>query len=127
MDRFKKVGRQVCSDCGPRVARWFVCFQTENTNLGKFWRALDWKMLIYFMPIWNILQIFGIFYRYLGYFTVIRGILQITIWYILCSFGTFFRFSEKTLATLQGPVTLLSDQKIGSNGRWKKIKILIKF
>jgi uncharacterized protein (DUF779 family) len=21
-----------------------VCFPTKNTNLGKFWRALDWKM-----------------------------------------------------------------------------------
>jgi hypothetical protein len=29
--------------------------------LGKFWRALDRKMLIYFMPIWNILQTFGTF------------------------------------------------------------------
>jgi hypothetical protein len=43
--------------------------------LGKFWRALDWKVLIYFMAVWNI-------YRHLGYF--------MTIWYILCSFGTFF-------------------------------------
>jgi hypothetical protein len=25
-------------------------------------RVLDWKMLIYFMNIWNILQTFGIFY-----------------------------------------------------------------
>jgi hypothetical protein len=52
-----------------------VSFQTKNPKLGKFWGALDWKMLIYFMAIWNI-------YRHLGYF--------MTIWYILCSFGTFF-------------------------------------
>jgi hypothetical protein len=26
-----------------------VCFQTKNPNLGKFGRALDWKMFIYFM------------------------------------------------------------------------------
>jgi hypothetical protein len=32
-----------------------VCFQTKNPNLGKFWRALEWKMLKYFMAIWNIL------------------------------------------------------------------------
>jgi hypothetical protein len=39
-----------------------VCFQTKNPNLGKFWRALDWKKLIYFfghlgyfMEIWEIL------------------------------------------------------------------------
>jgi hypothetical protein len=25
-----------------------VCFQTQNPNLGKFWRALEWKMLVHF-------------------------------------------------------------------------------
>jgi hypothetical protein len=38
-----------------------VCFQTENPNLGKFWKALEWKMLVYFMVMWNILRSFGIF------------------------------------------------------------------
>jgi hypothetical protein len=38
--------------------------------LDKFWRALDWKMLIYFMAICNTM-----------YFT--------DIWYIVCPFGTF--------------------------------------
>jgi hypothetical protein len=28
-----------------------VYFLTKNTHLGKFWRALDWKMLIYLMVI----------------------------------------------------------------------------
>jgi hypothetical protein len=28
-----------------------VCFQTKNPNLGKFWRALQWKILVYFMTI----------------------------------------------------------------------------
>jgi hypothetical protein len=28
-----------------------VCFQTKNPNLDKFWKSLDWKMLIYFMDI----------------------------------------------------------------------------
>jgi hypothetical protein len=65
-----------------------VSFQTQNPTLGKLWWAqgvadpkknfdgpyIDWKMLKYFMAIWNI-------YRHLGYF--------MTIWYILCSFGTF--------------------------------------
>jgi hypothetical protein len=37
-----------------------VCFQTKNPNLGKFWSALEWKMLLYFMTIWNILRPFGI-------------------------------------------------------------------
>jgi hypothetical protein len=60
-----------------------VNYQTKNPNLGKFWRALDWTMLIYFMAIWTILQTFGIFY---GHF----GVYCMTIWYILCKFGTFF-------------------------------------
>jgi hypothetical protein len=42
--------------------------RTKNPDLGKFWRALDWTMLIYFMAIGNILQTFGIFYSHLGYF-----------------------------------------------------------
>jgi hypothetical protein len=37
-----------------------VCFQTKNINLGRFWRALDWKMLIY-LPFLNIIRTFGIF------------------------------------------------------------------
>jgi hypothetical protein len=32
-----------------------VCFQTKNTNLGQFWGALEWKMLVYFLVIWYIL------------------------------------------------------------------------
>jgi hypothetical protein len=28
----------------------------KNSNLGKFWNPLKWKTLVYFMPIWNILQ-----------------------------------------------------------------------
>jgi hypothetical protein len=56
-----------------------VCFQTKNTNLDKFWRVLDGKMLLYFMAIWNI-------YEHLWYFT--------TIWYIFSS------CTKKNLASL---------------------------
>jgi hypothetical protein len=52
-----------------------VCFQTKNPSLGKFWRVLQWKMLVYFMTI-------GLFYGNWKYF--------IPIWYILWSFGIFF-------------------------------------
>jgi hypothetical protein len=31
-----------------------VYFYTKNPNLGKFWRTLEWKMLVYFMTVWNI-------------------------------------------------------------------------
>jgi hypothetical protein len=58
-----------------RVARFFGCqifgFQTKNPNLGKFWRALDWKILIYFMAIWNILRTFGKLYDNLVNFMTI--------------------------------------------------------
>jgi hypothetical protein len=56
-----------------------VSFQTKNPNLGKFWRALDGKMLICFRAIWNILRIFGIFYDHLVQF--------VFIWYISSGFG----------------------------------------
>jgi hypothetical protein len=51
-----------------------VCFQTKNPNLGKFWKALQWKMLVYVMDIWSILRSLGIFYGHLVYLVV--------IWYI---------------------------------------------
>jgi hypothetical protein len=37
-------------------------FQTKNPNLGKFWRAFEWIMLLYFMVIWDILRLSGINY-----------------------------------------------------------------
>jgi hypothetical protein len=56
-----------------------VYFQTKNPNLGKFLRALDWKMLIYFVDIWNSLQTFVEFYDHLVQFVL--------IWYIFSAFG----------------------------------------
>jgi hypothetical protein len=38
-----------------------VCFQTRNPNLGKFWRVSQWKMMVYFMETWSLLQSFVIF------------------------------------------------------------------
>jgi hypothetical protein len=32
-----------------------------HTNLGTFLRAFEGKLLVYFMAIWNILELFGIF------------------------------------------------------------------
>jgi hypothetical protein len=66
-----------------------VCFQTKIPDLGKFWMALDWKMLIYFMAIWNILWRFGILYNHLVHF--------VFIWYI---FPVSVTCAEKNLATL---------------------------
>jgi hypothetical protein len=56
-----------------------VCFQTKNTNLGKFWSALVWKMLVYFMVIWNNLWSFDIL---LWPFENV-----VVIWYIFPRFG----------------------------------------
>jgi hypothetical protein len=85
-----------------------VYFQTKNHNLGHFWRASDWKMLIYIMmTIWSILRTFGIFYDHLVHF--------VFIWYILCSFGTFFPLwvscTKKNLAALFPTLPLRSLKK----------------
>jgi hypothetical protein len=67
-----------------------VSFQTKNSNLGKFWRALGEKLLIQFMAI-------------LEYFTDVWDILW-PFGTICVSFGTFFQVlvscTEKNLATL---------------------------
>jgi hypothetical protein len=39
-----------------------VYFQTKEPNLGKFLRALEWKMFVLCMVIWNILCTLWIFY-----------------------------------------------------------------
>jgi hypothetical protein len=36
-----------------RVARWYI-FRPKNPNLGKFWRDVKWKRLVYYMATWNI-------------------------------------------------------------------------
>jgi hypothetical protein len=66
-----------------------VYFQTKNPNLGNFWTALDWKMLVYFIAIWNILWTFGILYGHLVHF--------VFIWYI---FPVLVSCTKKNLATL---------------------------
>jgi hypothetical protein len=46
--------------------------QTENSNLGKFWRALEWKMLVHFTAIWyNLCLFFGVIYGRLVYIPVL--------------------------------------------------------
>jgi hypothetical protein len=45
-------------------------FSTQNPNFGQFWRALQWKILVYFMTIWSTLRPLEIFYGHLVYFVV---------------------------------------------------------
>jgi hypothetical protein len=54
-------------------------FSKQNHILGKFWRALLWKILVYFLTIWSILRPLEIFYGHLVYFVL--------IWYIFPRFG----------------------------------------
>jgi hypothetical protein len=56
-----------------------VSFQTKNPILGKFWRVLQWKILVNLITISSILLLLEIFYRHLVYFVV--------IWYIFCRLG----------------------------------------
>jgi hypothetical protein len=46
-----------------------VCFQTKNTKLGKFCRALEWKKLAYSMDIWNIFYINLLYVMTIRYFS----------------------------------------------------------
>jgi hypothetical protein len=81
-----------------------VCFQTKDPHLGKFCRALDWKMLIYFMAIWNILPTFGIFYDHL-----------------VCTFCVhlvhFSRFGIKHQEKSGNPAWVLSKKRLTIIGR----------
>jgi hypothetical protein len=60
-----------------------VCFQIKNPNFGKFWRVLQWKILVYFMTILSIFRPLEIFYGHLIYF--------VFNWYISPRFGILFR------------------------------------
>jgi hypothetical protein len=69
-------------------------FQTKNPDLGKIWRALEWKMLECFMVIWYILWPFGNL---------------VVIWYI---FPRLVYCVKKKLATLFEKMTLRSNCEI---------------
>jgi hypothetical protein len=92
-------------------------FSNKNPNLGKFWRALKYKMLQYFMAfgilyglveystalwnihntaLWNILRPFGIYYSHLGLFMTILLIK----WFIGIFLSVLVYFINKNLATL---------------------------
>jgi hypothetical protein len=54
-----------------------VYFQNKKPNLGKFWRVLQWKVLVYFMDIGSILWSFLTFCGHL----VFNGLSP--FWYIV--------------------------------------------
>jgi hypothetical protein len=91
-----------------------VCFQTKNANLGKFWRVLQWKMLVYFRDTWSILRSFVIFYWHLVYFVV--------IWY---NFPVLVFCTKKYLATLVASrcqAEGIAKVKVGRDQRWHKFQ-----
>jgi hypothetical protein len=60
-----------------------VYFQTKNPILGKFWKVLQWKMLVFLGPFLSLLWPNGLFYGHLVHFVV--------IWYIFPRFGISYR------------------------------------
>jgi hypothetical protein len=59
-----------------------VYFQTQNKNLGKFWKVLQWKMFGIFGAILSILRTNSIFYGILHF---------VVMWYIFTRFGMLYR------------------------------------
>jgi hypothetical protein len=82
------------SQTGPRQGCPMVYFKAKN--LGKFWRFLQWKILVHFMAIYSFLLPFGIFCGHLVYFVAIWYTYLVYfvaiwyIWYILWPFGIFY-------------------------------------
>jgi hypothetical protein len=76
------------------MARIFI---QKNLDLNKFWRLLQWNMLVYYMSIGSVLLLFGIFCGRLVYF--------VAIWNILWLLGIFYLVlvscTKKNLATLR--------------------------
>jgi hypothetical protein len=70
-------------------------FQTQNPNLGTFWRVLQWKMLVHFMTISSILRPFGTFCGRLLHFVV--------IWYIFPRFGLLYQEKSGNPDLKNGP------------------------
>jgi hypothetical protein len=59
-----------------------VCFQTKNPNLGKFWRVLQWKMLVHVF--YGHLVNFTVFCYILWTFAIVRGNLVFFLsWYFV--------------------------------------------
>jgi hypothetical protein len=71
------------SGCSQNQGCQMAYFQTKCTNLGTFWKDLQWMMVVYFMAILSILWPFGIFCGHLVYFMV--------IWNIFSQFGMLYQ------------------------------------
>jgi hypothetical protein len=97
-------------------------FRTKNPTLGKFWRVLQWKMLVYFMSVWSILWPvvyilwpFGIFYGYLEY----------GIWNFFLHFGMLYQVKSGNPADLRWRRKENISSKLFSRYRIKKVQMYI--
>jgi hypothetical protein len=54
-------------------------YQTKNSNLGKFWKVLQWKMLVFFVAILSISRPNGVFNGHLVHFVVIWNIFPVLV------------------------------------------------
>jgi hypothetical protein len=77
--------------CSAAQGCQMVYFKTKNPNLGTFWRVLQWKMLVYLMPLGQFschLMIycmnFGIICGNLGYFPPFWYTVPRKIWQPCC-------------------------------------------
>jgi hypothetical protein len=77
---FKKLLRPTPSSVSENHGCQMVYFQTENPNLGKVWRVLQWKKFEYFIDIWSILCPFGTFCSNLVYVPPFWYIVPRKIW-----------------------------------------------
>jgi hypothetical protein len=88
-----------------------VCFQTEK-NLGKFWRVLQWKMMVNFMTL-------GPFYGDLWTFGKVRGNL------VFIFFPVLVFCTKKYLATLHSTVAsgVIAFVRIPSRTKWPRGRV----
>jgi hypothetical protein len=66
--------------------------------LGEVWRALYWKLLIYFIALWKILWAFGILHDHSAHFLL--------IWYISSGFGIMYQEKSGNPALLSVFLTI---------------------
>jgi hypothetical protein len=80
--------RSLFRDLGGLHGCQMAHFETKNPNLGKFWRVLQWTMLVYFIVMVNFIAFFDF----------------VAIWDIFWLFGVFLTVlvwcTETNLATL---------------------------
>jgi hypothetical protein len=94
-----KVGPQPVQGCQ------MVFFETKNPNLGKFWRVLQLKISVYFMPNWSILGSFGIFCSNLVYLKVLWNIFPVLMFCAKRNLATLIPCRHRNIDTISTRVS----------------------